>query len=237
VLSLATGCGDRSSSSHSSGRGAFVGDFESGDLSQWDNVQALPGRARAVESPVAEGAYAGRFEVDGGDEEPETGSQRAEVISGEEFEEGDVRYFRILSRVESWDFSDWGIVWQIHDDTEGTPPLSLQLEQEDATPMLWLGPGDGYDEYWKAPLPDREWFEVVLRVVFGREGSAEVWLNGEPQAMLDDDGGNVFHPADTLGAAPDYDKLGIYRSPDTTEPAVVYHDGYRVGEDFFSDPP
>lgn len=200
-------------------------------------MQALPGRVTVVDDPVAEGGHAGRFEVRGGDEEPETGDARAEVVSGEEFEEGDVRYFRMLSRVESWDYGDWGIVWQIHDDSEGTPPLSLQLEEDGSTPMLWLGPGDGDDVYWEAPLPVGEWFEVAIRVVFARQGSVEVWLNGEPQTMLDADRGTAFDPTDTLGAAPSYDKLGIYRSPDTTETAVVYHDGYWIGEDFFSDPP
>ncbi|HEU5142769.1 MAG TPA: polysaccharide lyase [Solirubrobacterales bacterium] len=234
-MSFATACGG--GSGNSSRSGVFIGDFESGDLSQWDNVQALPGKAGVVERPVAEGAYAGRFEVEKGDEEPETGSQRAEVISGEEFEEGDVRYFRILSRVESWDYSTWGIVWQIHDDSDGTPPLSLQLERDGSTPMLWLGPGDAAVDLWEAPLQVGEWFEIVIRVAFADEGSVAVWLNGEPQTMLDADGGTVFDPIDTLGAAPDYDKLGIYRSRDSTDPAVVYHDGYRIGEQFFSDPP
>jgi hypothetical protein len=232
-VSLATSCGDSSGD----GTGVFVGDFESGDLSQWDNVQAVPGKVAIVGDPVAEAAYAGRFEVEGGDEEPETGSQRAEVISGEHFEEGDMRYFRFLSRVDSWDFGHWGIIWQIHDDTDGPPPLSLQLEEDASTPMLWLGPGDGADDFWQAPLPRGEWFEIAIRVVFGREGSVELWLNGEPQTMLDADRGYVFGPVDTLGVPPSYDKLGIYRSRDSTDPAVVYHDGYRIDERFFSAPP
>lgn len=41
----------------------------------------------------------------------------------------------------------------------------------------------------------------------------------------------------TLGTAPCYDKLGVYRSRESTTTAVVYHDDYRVTQEFFSSPP
>jgi hypothetical protein len=210
----------------------FTGNFETGNLTQWDEVQAIPGRVSAVTSPVSQGTYSGRFEVKEGDKEPATGSQRAEVISGELFEESDVRYFRLLSRVDSWDFGHWGMIWQMHDDSSGSPPLSLQLYMDKSTPKLWLGPGSGSDDYWEAPLPGlEEWFEVVIRVEFGVKGSLKVWLNGAPQSMIK--GTNV----NTLGEAPGYDKLGIYRSSSSKGTTVVYHDDYRITEEFFSDPP
>jgi hypothetical protein len=214
----------------------FKGDFETGNLSQWPLVQAIPGRATVVKSPVSQGTYSGRFEVREGDKEPATGSQRAEVISGQEFEEGDVRYFRILSRVDSWDFGHWGMIWQVHDESSGSPPLSLQLYKNKSGSMLWLGPGDASAEYWEAPLPGLEkWFEVVIRVDFGAKGSLKVWLNGKPQEMLNKE--LTYSGIDTLGKAPGYDKLGIYRSSVSTTTAVVYHDDYRVSDEFFSDPP
>ncbi len=213
----------------------FQGDFETGNLTQWASVQAIPGRITAVKSPVSQGTYAGRFEVKEGDKEPATGSQRAEVISGEEFEESDIRYFRILSRVDSWDFGHWGMIWQMHDESAGSPPLSLQIYLDKSTPMLWLGPGNGSADYWEAPLPGLEgWFEVVIRVDFGAEGSLKVWLDGEPQLMLN--GKAAYEAIDTLGEAPGYDKLGIYRSSSSKGTAVVYHDDYRVTDEFFSDP-
>jgi hypothetical protein len=214
----------------------FAADFESGDLSQWGYVQALPDRAAVVDDPVAQGAYAGRFEVEEGDEEPDTGSQRAEVRSGLEYEEGDVRYFRVLSRVESWDYDHWGIVWQIHDQSVDSPPLSLQLRDEGSGPTLWLGHGDGESEYWEAPLPgEDEWFEVVVRAEIGDEGSVRVWLDGEEQTMLNGD--DSVDGIDTLGDGPGYDKLGIYRSSEASDTAVVYHDDYRVTDELFSEPP
>ncbi len=214
----------------------FKGNFETGDLSQWSFVQAIPGRVTAVKSPVSQGTYSGRFEVKEGDKEPATGSQRAEVISGQEFKEGDVRYFRITSRVNTWDFTHWGMIWQMHDESSGSPPLSLQLYKNKSTSMLWLGPGDQSAQYWETPLPGLEkWFEVVIRVDFGVEGSLKVWLNGQPQEMLNKE--MTYDEVDTLGKAPGYDKLGIYRSSSSTTTAVVYHDDYRVTDEFFSDPP
>jgi hypothetical protein len=214
----------------------FKGDFETGNLSQWNYVQAIPGRVSVVTSPVSQGAYAGRFEVKAGDKDPDTGSQRAELFSGEEFEESNVRYFRILSRVDSWDFGNWGILWKVQDQS-GPPPLTLQI-RGGATPKLWLGPGDGSDDYWEAPLPELgNWFEVVVRVEFGGEGSLSVWLNGQPQTMLDGNGGTVFDVADTLGEGPAEDKIGLHRSSSSVGTSVVYHDDYRVSDTFFSDPP
>lgn len=212
----------------------FGGNFENGELAEWDQTQALPGRIRLVDEDV-EGSRSGRFEVRPGDTEPDTGAQRAEVVSGLEFEEGDVRYFRILARIESWDEDEWGLIWQLHDASPNSPPLSLQ-EVSKAEGTLWLGPGDGSDEYWAAEIPrEGEWFEVVIRVEFGKSGSVAVWLNGEPEEMAN--GERTYDGIDTLGESPDYDKLGIYRSSSADEAAVVYHDGYRVTDELFSDPP
>lgn len=216
----------------------FTGDFDNEhvDLSEWASVQAIPGRITLVKEPVAQGSYAGRFEVQKGDKEPATGSQRAEVISGLEFEESDVRYFRLLTRVDSWDYKHWGIFWQIHDESTGSPPLSLQLYMNKTTPTLWLGAGDESPKYWEAPLPGTgKWFEIVIRVSFGTKGSLKVWLNGNSQTMLN--GKTSYDEVDTLGEAPAYDKLGIYRSSEAEQTTVLYEDDYRISEAFFSDPP
>ncbi|MFL5898875.1 MAG: heparin lyase I family protein [Solirubrobacterales bacterium] len=208
----------------------FNGDFETGNLGQWNHVQALPGRITTLTSPVAQGLYAGRFEVRAGDEEPETHQQRAEVISGLTYSEGQTRYFHLRSRIGSWDYGHWGIIWQLHDQSSGSPPVSLQLMKQGTTPVLWLGNGkEGGPEYWDAPLPGTEqWFELTIKVTFGSKGSLRVWLNGEPQLMAN--GGFIYEGIDTLGVGPAYDKLGVYRSFEAATTAVVYHDDYQVSE-------
>lgn len=213
----------------SSSATSFTGDFETGNLSQWAYAQAIPGRITVVKSPVAKGTYAGRFEVKAGDEDPDTKSQRAELFSPGEYKSGDIRYFHIRSRISSWDYSHWGMIWQVTDSGAGTPPLTLQLFKSGSTPMLWLGTGSGSTEYWSAPLPGSEkWFEVTIRVNFGSEGSLQVWLDGEPQTMAN--GKSSYEKANTLGVSPASDRIGLYRSKESTGTAVVYHDDYRVTE-------
>jgi hypothetical protein len=213
----------------------FADGFESGDLLEWDHSQAISGRIVVVDDDVAQGERAGRFEVRDGDEEPDTGAQRAEVVSGLKFGEGDVRYFRILAQIESWDDDHWGLIWQIHDDSDNSPPLSLQ-EVGGAKRVLWLGPGDDSDAYWETELPkDDEWFEIVIRVEFGESGSVRVWLDGEEEEMAN--GETVLREVDTLGEPAAYDKLGVYRSSSAEEVAVVFFDGYRVTDELVSDPP
>jgi hypothetical protein len=54
----------RDESAPSSAGRIWTADFETGDLSQWEGVQAVkPDRARVVTSPHTQGRYAGRFEV------------------------------------------------------------------------------------------------------------------------------------------------------------------------------
>ncbi len=211
----------------------FRGDFETGNLTGWDNIQAVPGRLTVVRSPVAQGTYSGRFEVQRGDREPQTGAQRCEAISGLLFFEGDERYFRILTRVDAWDTDAWGLIWQLHDESGGSPPVALFMQGSE----LILQNGTGEPVYWSGHRIElRTWFEVVVRVVLSTtEGVIEVWLNGSRQTLT----GNVetLTALDTIGVGPCYDKLGIYRSSESDETAVVYHDDYRVTEGFFSAPP
>lgn len=201
----------------------FLADWRSGGLSQWDLAQALPGRIAAVND-------SGRFEVREGDVEPMTGSNRAEVQSGLEYKEGDKRYFRVPLRVESWDFDHWGIPWQLHDDSEESPPLCAQIKGSMSDPRLWLGPGDVSAEYWEAPFKLGQNWEAIFAVDFGKEGAVEVWLDREQQMLLN--GKTRFEGIDTLGNPLAYDKLGIYRSSVSVGTAVVRHGRYMVSKTF-----
>lgn len=206
----------------------FKADAEEGDFSDFVNVQAPEGRATVVTDPVAEGTRAYRFELQAGDEEPETGDQRAEAISGRNYFEGEERHFRILCRVDSWDSDVWGLLWQAREDGGTNPPVCLQISGG----KLVVSHGDGETIYWEGPAVPEGWFEVVIRVLFKEsEGEVEVWLDGVKQAM--DNGTGLA----TKGESFSYDKIGVYRASESDETAVVYHDDYRVTEAFFSEPP
>jgi hypothetical protein len=213
----------------------FVGNWESGDLSEWDYVQAIPGRVTVPKGGAPQGNYAGRFIVQAGDAEPDTGSQRAEVQSGREYEGGNDRYFRGISKIASNDFGHYCIIWQLHDDGGSSPPISLQVaEGTEADPQLQLV-GFGTEVYWEGPFNLGEYFEWAVHVVFGEKGSLEFWLNGVKETLVG--GGTVIKEIDTLGIRPAFDKLGVYRATAAEGTAVVYHDDYRIGLDFFSEPP
>jgi hypothetical protein len=210
-------------------------DFETGDLSQAAYVQAIPGRITVVTDPALEGVYSGRFEVQGGDVEPDTGSQRAELKTLLNFNEGDIRDFEVLVLVDQWDFDHWGILWQMHDNSDVSPPLALMVEE--VTGRLLLQHGNGSVVYWRGPpivlgQPSR----VVIRVGFSAtEGTLEVWLDGAKQTLVN--GSAELAAVNTLGNPPGYDKVGIYRSIEATEPAVVYHGIYRVSVPVITEAP
>lgn len=214
----------------------FRGDFETGDLSQFEAKQALDERITVVSkvspiSPVAQGRYAARFEVQEGDVEPATGSQRAELVSGRRFYGGERLHFRDRFRVDSFDPAHFTIIWQIHDAGGGSPPLALQVVGTEKEPRLQLVPfGKNKESYWEAPFELGRFYESIIRPEFGPDGSVEVWLDRVQQTL--DGGLTIIEGIDTLGVPMSYDKLGIYRGTEATDETVVYHDDYWVGIGF-----
>lgn len=213
----------------------FKGDFETGDLSQFDLIQAPKDRITVVEPPVAQGKYAAKVELRVGDPQVASGC-RSEMQSGREYQEGDPkRHFRALIRIphESWDWdAPFGLIWQSHDNSVESPPLCLMLGESGGTKYMAFQSGDSKNIYCKMlNPPDNRWFELAWGIVFAKEGSLEVLRNGNPQTMLKGTG------IETLGKPKAYDKNGIYRSIGATGTAVVYFDDYRITEALFSDPP
>ena len=210
----------------------FNGDFETGDTSQYLEVQAPEGRVTVVESPVGEGSYAGRFEYQEGDPKA-AGGHRAEVIPDREFGTGETLFFRHLLYLPyaSIDFNHYLILCQWHDTSEGSPPLTLQTFEEEGKKRLFIGSGDSKSVYYEFDIPgDSEWFELVYRIDFAKEGgSMEVWLNGESLGEVTG--------INTLGTEPTNWKLGIYRSSSAEGTTVVLHDGVAITDEFFSEPP
>src|SRR5207302_10620647 len=67
------------------------GDFETGTLSQWDEVEGLSSRLTVVPSPVRQGKYALRVELRNGDYA--NGGTRNELVRSEPQIEGMDRYY------------------------------------------------------------------------------------------------------------------------------------------------
>ncbi len=208
----------------------FRGDFDSG-FDRW-HVQSLSYRASLLSSGAFEGGQAARFEVQPGDVEPETGSQRSEV-SGPTFDEGQDLYIRDAIRIPSGNTYEgpWQIIQQLHEeDWNGSPGVAVFLDEER---QLTLGPGDSSRTLWdSAPLQSDRWYDLVYRVKLSQSSSAgfvEVWLDGVPQSL---DNGQTRIYAQTLQTDATYLKAGIYRSKSSSGTSVVEHDAILVGTSY-----
>jgi hypothetical protein len=205
----------------------FRGDFEHG-FDDW-HVQSLSARATLLSNGAFQGTQAARFEVQSGDVEPETGSQRSEV-SGPTFDEGQDLYIRDAIRVPASNSyaGDWQIIQQLHETSwSSSPGMALFLDSENS---LTLGAGDNSPTFWhSAKLQRDRWYDLVYRVKLSRSSSTgfvEVWLNGVQQSLAN---GQTRSYGQTIQAAQTYLKTGIYRSKTSTGTSVVEHDAIVVG--------
>ncbi len=208
----------------------FRGDFDSG-FDGW-HVQSLSDRASLVSDDVFEGGQAARFEVQSGDVEPETGSQRSEV-SGPTFDQGEDLYIRDAVRIPDGDTysGPWQIIQQLHEeDWGGSPGIALMLDEDRA---LTLGSGDSSTTFWQSvPLQTDRWYDIVYRVNLSQDpgaGFIEVWLDGTQQKL---DNGQTRIYGETIQAAQTYLKAGIYRSRSSSGTSIVEHDAIVVGTSF-----
>lgn len=206
----------------------WLGDFESGDLSQWARADlADPDRARVVAEPRREGSYAARFEVRRGDVSSD--GNRAEVYTdGDQvFREGEEWWFRWSTRFAD-DFpapDDWALFAQWKQSGTGSPPLAMAVRDEAV--FLQSGPNDGHAAWFRGPplpLERGSWHDWLVRVKFSvsrNTGFVEMWHNGEPYLER--------RPMRTLYTGRSYLKLGLYRSPAIEDTGVLWHDGMRIG--------
>ena len=89
------------------------GDFETADLSQWRERQCLPERVSVGSGrPDAfDGSHRARLEVRDGDEEPQTGSERCELV-GPSLPHDEERWYRQAIYIpSSADPPDIGPIW------------------------------------------------------------------------------------------------------------------------------
>jgi hypothetical protein len=208
----------------------FRGDFDSG-FDRW-HVQSLSYRASLLGGGAFQGSQAARFEVQSGDVEPETGSQRSEV-SGPTFDEGQDLYIRDAIRLPSSNAysAPWMIIQQLHEeDWGGSPGMAVMLDSDRS---LSLGAGDSSNTFWEsAPLAADRWYDLIYRVNLSQDSSigfVEVWLDGAQQNL---ENGQKRLYGQTIQAAETYIKAGIYRSKSSSGTSVVEHDAILVGTSY-----
>ena len=222
------------------GPAEFVGDFETGSLSQWTMIQrAATDRIRAVtatDSGAAprQGSYMGRFEIR---DECTGGScdERSEVTWGSD---GDGHF-----EAGSEDFIGFSTRWEGNFvcPPTGRHSLFLQPKAGNGSPTFSLENREcelrlrDAGDHTVAPLARDVWHDFVVHVKWSTDpavGFIRIYhkLSTESAYVK-----NIDRASDTLngnGAA--YFKLGYYRSPAVTGTSVLYHDDLRIAKTFGS---
>ena len=183
---------------------SFDGGFDTGDFSQWADVERVaPDRIRLVSLPRRLGGHAALFEVRPGDK-PSRSGERAEVarhFDGQE-KEGDTFFYSFSFYLPGdWaqDQDGYRIPFQFHgvnDDLGGRstyPPVALDFVPQARKPNgqgaggLWLelhggditrtgSPPGAMAEVLSQPIQTGVWHDLILQVRWHRsDGAVTVW--------------------------------------------------------------
>lgn len=231
----------------------FVGDYSTGNFSQWPTVQVkgyndnagdyVPTHsARIVRDP--EKGNVALFEVRPGDVPPFGGGERAEVQGGTVTGglEGQTRWYGFSTKFDpSYPLNHadlgWSVTNQWHAFAGGSPPVSwttsmkngywsLTIERQ-SEPGVYLGQLSIFD----TPLNVGQWHDVMMEINWSSsdsDGWIKLWLNGVRQTFVD---GTDTYFVRTLipGTTGVYYKEGVYRKP-TTSTDIIYHTGFRSAD-------
>ncbi|HUJ24793.1 MAG TPA: polysaccharide lyase [Myxococcales bacterium] len=199
------------------------GDFETGDLSQWSQIQqGAPGRLTIVQSPVRQGQYAMRVELHQGDV-TNSGTRNELALAWTQYQEveGNDRWYAWSTLFPPDYPSDdsWQVFTQWHQSAGccGSPPVEFDVIGE-TIQMAHDG-----NPVWTAPLVRGVWHDFKLHVYWSATaGYVELWYDGQPALAKT--------AMQTLAAgAYNYLKQGLYRDAAITDVAVLYHDGFVIG--------
>jgi hypothetical protein len=222
------------------GATSWIGDFETGNFSQWTNKGGGQGtqrvaddRIRLVSNPVAQGHTAVRIEVRRGDRWRGSPGNRAELVKWTGEREGDEGWYQ-WSTMFAPDFPHESTQWQIwtqwHTEKAGTQPMLKFWASDDTIGMSTTGatpngrPTTTID-HWTAPIDRGRWHTIRLHVRWSttlQNGFVELWHDGVRVVAPS--------PAATLvpGGSPNYLKQGLYRSGSISPTAVLYHDAMSM---------
>jgi hypothetical protein len=208
----------------------FRGDYESGDLAQFDLVQTVQDdRIRVVSEPVRQGRSAARFEVRAGDSIGDS-APRAELALTERREvccrDGDERFYA-WSTLFADDFptdpNKFIDFMQFKGDGDGGGPVTFMVWGEQMQVRV-------NGTHWRAPLQRGRWQDFVFHAKWSPDpdvGFIELYHNGRlalPRKYM-----ATLDRGEDGRAIEAYLKQGLYRSYDFDRTGVLYHDGLVAG--------
>lgn len=216
----------------------WIGNAETGDLGQWCIAnQAVPGRITVVTSPVTQGQYAYRFQLNDGD--TIFGTERvtlSQQCAGRYEQNGEEKYYgwSVYLPADYPANTNWSLVVQWKGIHTGSPPISLNLRNDRW--MLNYRPTVNSSELhkWDAPATKGRWENFVLHVKWSADpsiGFIEFWHNG--QLVVQKFYTSTMH---TNGTTPvnNFVAMGLYRDASISTNVILYHDGMVVGKTYQS---
>jgi hypothetical protein len=218
---------------------SWRGDYETGNFLQWGDfhVQALPGDATIVTSPVRQGAYAARFVVHPGDR-PIDSAERAEVYTETGENEGTESWWGWSTMFPSDAQLHSGIFIQWHQNhLRCAPPVVFELSGSPLQLRLraWGGNLDESQclnpsrrDWFLGQVQKNTWYDFVFHVKWSANpsvGFVELWLNGKqviPKTFT-----ATLYTGDGV-----YLKQGFLTLGALSGTMSLIHDGMRRGQSF-----
>ncbi len=210
-----------------------MGDFETGDLSQWPSVGSLDKLDYAVGAETdhkAGGRFAGRMEVRyldrGFNSDGSPTKVRAEVFE-KPVRNGTEWWYGWSSMIDpQWQDQNktWFIIQQFHQNNMGSPPLYQRYAGGKWSIRCLQSICGGNGVLWEERVPRSQWVDFVYQIKWsaGDDGMLRIWKDGK--LIVDYRGPNNYESRN----AP-YFKFGVYRGGTDEETQVIWHDEYRRG--------
>lgn len=217
---------------------SWVGDFETGDFSQYAFVLgADPNRITIQTDTPRQGTRYARFFALDEDVYPLTPTEnpRASLVSPRILYPGFERWISWSTRFPvdfpSIPHNGWLVFWQYHGPPyTGSPSVGFGVDENDRINVERNQTYD-YDTIWSAPMPRGQWIDFVLHVNLAQDetGFIELWVNGRQQVFargvrklymrtveLDQNGGLEIDPS-------------LYRKHGMFETATLDYDAVLLG--------
>lgn len=203
----------------------WKGDFETGNLSQWDRQQVVAADRLQVQSDVVrEGNHALKVTVKKGDDPINASGNRNELLYMGLEPAGTENYYKwstffpaSFPRANTWQvFVQWH-----HLGLNGSPPLEFFIIDDE---MRMRAGGVSGPIVWREPMQRDRWHDFVLHVKWSPDpkvGFVELYKDGElvvPRRYV----------ATQFKGDVNYLKMGLYRNDTISPVGVLYHDGFEV---------
>ena len=256
TLTVVAGCGGVCAPFHAMAQPMFIGDYSTGNFSQWATVQNrgfngagadyVPSYSATVVNDPVKGKAA-RFEVRSGDWPGFAGGERSDVGSTPSETggtEGQMRWYEFSTMFDpSFPQNSADLGWAVtngwHPDTSaGSAAFGWSVGTKNGAWSLVVDeqtrPGDYVRTYtiFETPLNVGHWHDVKMQINWStgiKTGWIRLWFNGVRQTFSD---GSDTYFLSTLvpGTTTCYYKEGYYRQP-APATGIVYHTGFRAASD------